>query len=141
MTSATPAAAIEARLRAHWTTTGVFVGGNDTFKPPVDGQGRQQPYVRLMFPGAVSRQQGIGSPGRNNWREDGAFQVIVAVPTATGEATAREWCDQIAAIFRGQTFGGAVVCYGPHTPVPAAGPAGGYYRMTFGVPYAWQFLG
>lgn len=141
MTSATPAAAIEARLRANWTDCDIVVGGNDTFKPPTGPQGQLLPYVRLVFPGAVSRQQGIGSPGRNAWREDGAFQVIVAVPTASGEATAREWCDQIAAIFRGQTFGGAVVCYGPHTPVPAVGPAGGYFRMSFGVPYAWQFLG
>lgn len=132
MSSATPAAAILARLRANWTTTPIVVDNEDA-QPPQPPTG----FVAIEFPGGVADQITIGAPGENLFREAGAFMLHVFVPRGTGLDTARDWADQLAVIFRAQTFGG-VRCWAPFPPHESARSEGNFYSISFGVPYQWD---
>jgi hypothetical protein len=140
MTSASPAAAIEARLRAGWTTSPIFVENGNApgggFKAPVGLDGKPLPFVVLEFPGGVSDIMDIGA---SVYREDGAFMIHINVVTGTGTEMARAWADTIAAIFRGKRFS-FVLCYAPYPPAPSSSPDGKYYRMSFGTPYHYEFV-
>lgn len=139
MTSATPAAAIEARLRANWSATVIFVENKD-FEPPRNAQGQPEPFVALEFPGAGAQQWSIGDPGNNAWREDGAFMLHLCVPTGTGGEQARAWSDDLAAIFRGKEFD-FVVCHEVMPPVPSESPDGLFYRLSSAVRYHYEYRG
>ena len=132
MSSATPAAAIEARLRAAWTATPIQTDNvlEDLPEPPMA-------FVALEFPGGAAEQITIGAPGANLFREDGAFMVHVFVPVGTGAAAARSQADQIAAIFRAQSFDG-VRCWAPFPPHESPRSDGNYWGVSFGVPYQWD---
>ena len=142
MASNTPAAAIEARLAANWTTTPVFLADeiNDPPEPP-------SPFVVLEFPGGFSRQYTIGSPGSNVWLEEGAFMIHVMVPVGIDPGSglpwrkvARNYAETIAQIFRGQTFATSVICYAPLPPQESERANGNYWGVSFGVPFHYQFL-
>src|SRR5882757_1725106 len=132
MTSATPAAAIEDRLRANWMTTPVELF-NETTEPPKGSDGTPIPWVALEFPGGVGTVWGIGNPGNNSFREDGAFMIHVFVPAGSGSTLARTYADQLAAIFRGKDFATSVVCYAPHPPQTNGTPDGNYFGVSFAV--------
>jgi hypothetical protein len=141
MTSATPAAAIESRLRAGWSTAPIYLSTDIENLPDTPAA-----FVVLEFPGAIAGQITIGVPGSNTFREEGAFLVHVHVPQVnevgqgTGAGTlARTYCEQIAALYRGQQLGG-VSCHAPHPPQETKPVNGNYVRLSFSVPYQWDLL-
>lgn len=143
MTSASPAAAIKAQLKANWTSTEIFeenTAGFSGFTPPSDAQGHPLPFIAIEFPGGVSRLNELGGqPNVKHYREDGAFQIHVNVPMGSGDDTARDWADQIAAFFRGVTLATYTVCYAPFPPQPSESPDGNYFRLSFACPYKYEF--
>lgn len=134
MSSATPAAAIEARLRANWTATPIQTSNvvEDLPEPPAA-------FIALEFPGGGAEQITIGAPGANLFREDGAFMLHVFVPLGAGAAVARGHADTLAAIFRAQSFDG-VRCWAPFPPQESATSDGNYWGLSFGVPYQFDRL-
>ena len=137
MASETPAAQIEARLRANWTTTPIFVenGNQGNFVPPKGQDGKAVPFVVLEFPAAVADNDGIG---RVHYLEEGTFMLHVNVRSGTGATLARSYCDTLAAIFRGQVFG-FVFTYAPFPPTPSEPTDGNYFRLSFGTPYKYRY--
>lgn len=139
MASATPAAAIQDRFLTNWgDVTATFVGNPDDVTPPVDGNANPLPFVVLEFPGAVASQWTIGDPGNNAWREDGAFMLHIGIPSGSGDAAARDFADQLAALFRGQSFGG-VTCWECNPPTPGR-RVGNIAMFSFGTRYHYEYL-
>lgn len=140
MASATPATAIEDRLKANWTTTPVYLA--DEIDAPPDPPSA---FVVLEFPGGSSSQYTIGSPGNNVFLEAGAFMIHVLVPLGNdsqGNAwrrTARTYAETIAEIFRAQTFATSVITYAPDPPHESDRSNGNFWGVSFGVPYHYQF--
>lgn len=132
MSSVTPAAAIEAKLRADYTDADIFTA-NELDQPPQQGT----PFVVLEFPGGTAEQITVGAPGNNVFRERGAFMTHVMVPAASGAAVARQMADDIAAIFRGQTFSG-VRCQAPFPPQEDTGPDGNWFGVSFSTAFTWD---
>lgn len=136
MSSLTPAAAIEARLRANWTTSLVFLT-NEVKKPPRDSDGEPLTFVTLEFPGGTAEQVTVGAPGNNVFREYGGFMIHVQVPMGSGATLARQYADTIAAIFRAQTFDG-VRCWAPYPPQEDTASDGAWYGVSFFTPFQWD---
>jgi hypothetical protein len=96
------------RFLANWSTTaidwGQFGGRKAT---PVDGT----PFVRPGITNYTSRQHALSTEDGPSWRHPGDFYVQVFVPGAADDAAQKleQYADDIADIFRGQTFSG-VVC-------------------------------
>lgn len=136
MASATPAAAIEARLRAQWTSTPVFLP-NEVNEGPRDSDGNPLSFVVIEFPGGSAEQISIGAPGDNVWREIGAFMIHVMVPVGEGAAAARSKAATIASIFRGKEFDG-VECWAPLPPQESQRADGVWWGCSFGTPYLFD---
>lgn len=134
MASAVPAAAIEARLRANWTTTAIYVA--DEFVQPPEPPAA---FVVLEFPGGAAEQITVGAPGNNVFREDGAFMLHVMVPSGSGASLARIYADQLATIFRAQTFGG-VRCWAPFPPHESDRSNGTAWGVSWGTPYQFDLF-
>lgn len=136
MASATPATAIEARLRANWTTTPILIDNEDD-QIPTGADGMPVPFIVLEFPGGAADQITIGAPGNNLFREMGAFMLHVLVPKGTGATTARAYADTLAAIFRGTSFSG-VDCWAPFPPNESPRADGTLWGVSFGIPYKFD---
>jgi hypothetical protein len=95
--------AILARLAANWTTSAILPLNEGTETP-----GDYAPWVRVQFPVTNNNKVALGP----TFREDAAFRVVVATEIGSGLAKSNLWCEQIAAIFRGQKFDG-VQCWAP----------------------------
>lgn len=129
MASGAVATAVEARLRAQWITTPIFIDNefDQAPQPPA-------PHVVLEFPGGAAQQVSVGAPGNNRFRETGAFMVHVMVPSGDGPVLARTYADQIAVIFRAQSFSG-VNCWAPFPPQESERSNGAYWGASFGTSY------
>ena len=136
MSSLTPAAAIEARLKANWSTSPVFLP-NEINKPLRDNGGEPLTFVVLEFPGGTAEQETIGSPGNNVFREHGGFLIHIQVPMGSGASLARQYAETIAAIFRGQTFDG-VRCWAPNPPQEDTASDGAWFGVSFFTPFQWD---
>jgi hypothetical protein len=95
--------AILARLAANWTNS-VILPLNETTETPGD----YSPWVRVQFPVVANSKVALGQ----TFREDAAFRIVVATEIGSGLAKSNLWCEEIAAIFRGQKFDG-VQCWAP----------------------------
>lgn len=133
MASAEPAAAIEARLRSQFTAAEIHVA-NDLLDTPDPSSG---PFVVLEFPGGTADTITVGAPGNNIHRERGAFMIHVMVPTSSGASAARTMAEQIASIFRAQTFD-RVICGAPFPPQEDTGPDGNWFGVSFSTPYQYD---
>lgn len=47
----------------------------------------------------------IGAPGLDGWQETGVIYLHLLRPTGEPSATALDWCEQLAALFRGRRLG------------------------------------
>lgn len=119
--------AIRARLAANWTLTPIL-GLNADTQTPGDGSG----WVRIHFPVVADRKTTLGM----DFRETGSARIIVATPIGDGLDISNAWCDQIAAIFRGQRFDG-VECYAPS--IREGVDFGSYFEAAVIVPYRYDF--
>ncbi len=101
-TLAAATSAIRARLAANWTTTAV-AWPNEKFAA------QETPWVAVEIRGSGEEQLSIGAPGANLFRAAATLWLHVFVKRNTSDATALAYAEQLAAIFRGQSFSG-VLC-------------------------------
>lgn len=111
MASKTVVDAVKARLAANFTAVPLLVDNVDSAGPD-DGS----PYLELQFPVANEQQITVGAPGRNVFREEGAFRLVLSVRTGDPLDQALTWIDQLRALFRGKQFAG-VTTYAPSPAV------------------------
>jgi hypothetical protein len=125
--------AVRARLEANFSAAPIWVENGDTSVPD-----DLSPYVTLQFPYNNTEQASAGDPGNNKWREEGAFRIVIHVARGWGTDDARQWADEIATLFRGQTFAG-VRCWAPTSPVTDdRNDADSYFKLSFAVPYTFD---
>ena len=122
--------AVEARLRAQWNTSPVFVE-NVISSPPEDGAG----FIILQFPVASVERWPVNE---RVYRETGAFRLVLHVPSGTGTDGIREAGEQLAAIFCDQTFD-RVNCRVPGPPFIDDSPEGSLIWASVVVPYDFTF--
>lgn len=104
-TTAQAYTAIRARLEAGFTAIPRYYQNEDNVLPddPV-------PFTYVVFDTASQDLAAYGGgAGANRWRNAGALEAYVFVPTGEGLTRALDYAEQIAALFRGQIFSG-VIC-------------------------------
>lgn len=101
MSSYTAFEVIEQYLTAQWSTT-PLVFENDRFHLP----GTPAPFVYVEIVGNTYDQASIGGGQSDNlWREFGQLYLHVMTPNGSGSGQARQYCDQLLALFVGQDIG------------------------------------
>ena len=112
---------------------------DDGAEPNVEGF---DPFLTLQFPFVSSSQITTGSPGSNFYREEGAARFVLSVRrNKPSIAEGKQWCVEIAALFRGKHFGG-VRTYAPNSPVSDDGnDMGGFYVLAFTCPFDFDVVG
>jgi len=131
-------AAVEARLGTKWASQDgnalPVIGLNTQGGAPADGS----PHIEVTYPVAKETQLTFGAPGANQWKEEGAFRIIVNEQRAIGTERARGWLKELAILFRGQFFSG-VQCFAVSPPLMNDGnDLGNYWQMSIAVEY-WFF--
>ena len=129
---------IIARLAANWVTTPIYQW--EDYREPMSST--LDPFVVLEFPGGVGNQATIAPPGSREFVDTGTFLVHVFVPTGSDLDTARDYADQIAAIFRGvqEIQGNETLLYrAPYPPYPSPPPDGTWLCLTVTIPFMWRF--
>lgn len=96
-------AAIEARLSANWTTTGISYENRDEAAKQ-DAEGNPVPWVFVEFEMDEARIIGVGTPGDHVVKEWGAIRILVFTPAGVGAGLARTYAGQIGEIFRAAKF-------------------------------------
>ncbi|PZU87346.1 MAG: hypothetical protein DI527_18905 [Chelatococcus sp.] len=122
-------AAVEARLRALWSASPVFVENTEA-EPPADGSG----YLMLQFPVADASRSAINERA---YREEGAFRVVLHVPRDTGVQQIRDQGEAIAALFCDESFAG-VNCRVPG-PTFVGDAVGALSWASVTIPYDFNF--
>lgn len=95
--------AIEDRLSANWTTTGISFENEDV-AAKVDGNGQPIPWVLLETEIDEARPAGFGMPASRLYREWGSVRVLVFVPINRGRKLARQHAVAIGEIYRMARF-------------------------------------
>lgn len=127
---------VMAILAAQWTSCPVDAP-NTTFETPDDGS----PFIVVQYPYTRSRQMTFGDPGNNNWRDEGAFRLVIHVPRGEGIDRATQWADDLTAMFLGKDFG-VFKTWVPSAPATDdRNSAANYYVLSIAVPYWHDYLG
>lgn len=95
--------AIEARLAAGWTTTGISYPNRDA-AAKADVSGNPVPWVFCEVETDEADIVGLGQPGNHVVREYGRIIVTVFAPAGSGATLARTYAGQIGEIFRAAKF-------------------------------------
>ncbi|MGN6549756.1 MAG: phage tail terminator-like protein [Pararhizobium sp.] len=135
MASAGVDIAVRARLAANWARCPVIdENGGDR---PTDGS----PFLVIQYPFSTAEPMSVGAPGANRWREEGAIRFVLEMERGSGTETGRQWCAELAALFRGKDFDG-VQTWAPTSPVSDDdNDNGNYYTFAFVVPYQFDIIG
>lgn len=124
-------------LEARWGTLPIVTPNTRKAVTPPEGE----PYVIIQRPYSTSRRVTFGAPGANLYREEGGLRVVVYVERGSGIDEGLTWAAEIAAIFRGQRFEG-IETFAPSSPVFDDGNEnGGYFALSFAVPYQLDIEG
>jgi hypothetical protein len=126
--------AVNARLAALWSHCDVVDDSNDSPAPP------PTPFLAVQYSIANEHQISIGSPGTNLFRESGAIRFVLTIAPGSGSDWAVGWMDELRSIFRAKQFGG-VNTWAPSSPaLDDRNSNGGFWQLTFAVPYYFDFL-
>lgn len=136
MASQAAAAAVLACLEANWDKTPI-TDANAGGRVPA----RNTPYLSLEFPVATEEQLTIGSPGSNWFREEGAFRIVLSIPTGHKLSPFDTWLDALRAAFRSKSFDGVETWGAAPSITNGRSANGAYYELSFSVPYRFDFLG
>lgn len=119
--------AVEARLKAGFSACPIFVENEVTGTPAAGA-----PWILVDFP--WSRSDWVTA---DEFEEEGAFRVLLALKRAAGAHVGRAWLDEIAALFRGQAFDG-VQCFAPQGAVTNdSNETGTTFRLSIAIPYTF----
>lgn len=96
--------AIRGKLEAAWASTPI-AWPNEDFARPEPGAD-QSHWVAVIMTGTLYGQESIGESVQadNRWDEEGILWLHVFSPVGAGERTQRQYCKQLADIFRGLTL-------------------------------------
>lgn len=100
--------AIRARLDpangGAWTAT-TIMWPNEPFEEPAADAGERH-WVAVAMTGTYYGQESIGAvpQAQNLWDEAGILWLHVMAPKGAGERTQRDYCGQLANLFRGETL-------------------------------------
>lgn len=131
---------IRARFLAAWTTTPI-AWPNTKFDPEVPGgdfpAGGAFVYFEVL--GGDEEQASIGSGGGTSlFRQRGLIYAHIFVPVNSGVGDAEAHATAIAAIFRGQEFGG-VLCRAPSIHGgETADDVGKWFRQSVSIPFQFD---
>lgn len=129
-------AAVTARLAANWSTTPIVLPNDTQAQPPSDGSA----FVSVQFPVADAQIIGMAAAGARPLRETGAIRLVVSVPRGDGLTTGLTYCEQLAALFRLQTFSG-VVCFEAKPPIDNdSSDNGAYWVLSISIIYQFDYL-
>ncbi len=95
--------AVEAYLRANWTTTPLRFENEATKRPVDEETGAVQAWVEVEIIGDQYdiASLGAGDPAEERWREEGDVLLFVLVPVGTGSRVARQHATALLELFRG----------------------------------------
>lgn len=128
--------AVRARLAANFTACEIRPEGS------LEGADDGAAFLVVQFPYSNNRQATVGDPGNNHFREEGGVRFVLSVPrNRQAIATGRQWAEEINTVFRGKRFDG-VLTFAPTSPVTDdSNELGGFYRLTWAVPYQFDVRG
>lgn len=136
MAQAAVVAAVLARLTSGFSRCPI-AGINLEGDTPADGS----PFLDVEFPVANEQLITIGSPGSNVYRETGAIRFVLLIQRGQGVTQGLGWADELRTLFRGVQFA-TVNTWAPTSPVlDDSNDNGSYWKLTFAVPYYFDFLG
>lgn len=121
MSSAVSYSAFKTFLDENWTTTPLRYD-NAGMSPELDGSGNPVPWVLVEVVGNTLDQVsfGAGTAAANRWREQGQLLLYVFVESGSGSLLARQYADDLMAMFRGLELDPDIWCgdmtYGPGAP-------------------------
>lgn len=117
--------AVEARLKANFDDCPIYFENSFTETPDEGGA-----WMLVDFPWC--RSEWVSA---NEFLEEGAFRVLLALEARTGTHAGRGWLDRIASLFRGQVHDG-IQFYAPQSPMSDdRSDAGVSFRLSLTVPY------
>ena len=126
--------AFKARLATEWNNRCPIVDS-------LNGAGdADAPFLTMQFPVANEDQISIGAPGANLFRETGAARFVLSIKTGIGIDGYIDWIDALRASFRAKQFNG-VNTWAPSSPVlDDDNNDGGFWLLSFAVPYYFDFI-
>ena len=128
-----------ARLGATWTSTDgtalAVLDLNAAGEPPASGS----PFIAVELPVANERQLTLGSPGSNQWKEEGAIRIVVNDQRGAGIARIEGWVDELRALFRGQYLSNIQFFEANAGVINDSNDLGNYFQMSFTVRF-WAFV-
>lgn len=96
--------AIRSRFETQWGATTAIFWQTDHKTP-----NNQAAFVDFVISDSQADQRSTGAPGNNKERHTGAINASVFVPLEQYPTQAETYAEQIANIFKGQTFGGVTI--------------------------------
>ena len=133
MASSAVSTAVEARVAAGWTRAPI-VDPNKGDEVPSDNSA----FLTITYPVADEQQISVGAPGSNVFRETGAFRFVLAVPSQTPLGTYLGWMDELRGLFRSASFAGVETWSAPPVTIDDRNDSGGYFNLSFSVPYQFD---
>jgi hypothetical protein len=122
--------AVEARIGSTWNSIpvrGVNVGSD----VPDDAA----TFIVVEYPIANVTRMGLGPI----FQEEGAFRIVLNTERGEGIAQTLTWADQLAALFRDQSFGG--IRSGTPSPptIDDSNDRGSFFQVSLSVPFTYDF--
>ncbi|TDR90295.1 phage tail terminator-like protein [Enterovirga rhinocerotis] len=115
----------------------LVVGPNETGDADPAG-GR---FITVQFPVANEEMRSIGDPGNNLWVEEGVIRLVIGAERNAGLNQALAWADELASLFRGQSFDG-VQCWAVTSPqMDDRNEESGYYRVPLAIGFEHTLFG
>lgn len=124
-----------ARLEAEWTRSAdcpVFTENTKADAP--DGG---EAFIILQFPSSSDRRIALGT---RHHVQEGAFRMVLHLPTGIGTETAQDWGEELCAIFRGVKFAG-IQTVAPQAPSMNETGEGPYVWVSIAVPFWYSYAG
>ena len=122
---------IEQRLIAGWTTTPIKFE-NTKFVQPTN-----TPWIALRILNGEGFRADLGGSTGARYRFPGVIVVQLFVPDESGIATARQYADTIATLFRSAQFSagasGTITCRTPY--VTTVGNMDGWHQLNLTIPF------
>ena len=126
--------AVTARLAANWDENDAAIYDANSVETTTPAEG--QPFIVLQFPLADTNRWPVN---QRYYREEGSFRLVIHTERGSGTNVANEFADELADIFRDQTFGG-VQCGVPSTPFfDDENDRGLYFVTSLVVPYTFNY--
>lgn len=122
---------------------GSTVGGypvsyeNEGAEPPSPAT----PWIEAGFRLVIGEQRSIGAPGDNLHDDEGALIVYIFTPLKEGDATSRQLCETVSALFRGKYLSGVEILDIGGDDGGGVTEDGGWWRRWRRIEFRYQMTG